>query len=230
MKADEVLDLILNEAEQSYRDFQCSLMPGVLRSRVIGVRIPVLRKIAKNLDSEKAKRFIAVLPHTYYEEYNLHAFILEREKNFEVAIFETERLLPYIDNWATCDMFYPKIFEKHKPELYEKIKEWLKLDRTYTVRFGIKMLMKHFLGNEFKDEYCELVLSVKSEDYYVKMMKAWYFSTALALQYDSVVKYVEEGRLDVWTHNKTIQKAIESFRISEPKKQYLKSFRKKTAN
>lgn len=206
-----------------YRDFQARLMPTIDKDTIIGVRTPVLRKLAKQFaPTDEAKEFIEHLPHKYYEENNLHAFIISQAKDFDEAISQTNRFLPYIDNWATCDSFSPKAFKKHTAELLENVKVWIKSTHTYTCRFGIEMLMSFYLDDLFKPEYAEMVASVRSDEYYVKMMIAWYFATALTKQYDATIGYITGKRLDSWCHNKTIQKAIESFCISDERKAFLK--------
>jgi 3-methyladenine DNA glycosylase AlkD len=211
-----------------YKAFHCRLIPNVNPDTVIGVRTPELRKLAKDLSkSPESEKFLAVLPHKYYEENNLHGFLIETIKDYDTCVAALEAFLPYVDNWATCDLMSPKVFKKHLPELYEKIKVWLTSDRTYTVRFGIEMLMSFYLGDEFQPEMLELVASVRSKEYYINMMIAWYFATALAKKYDDTLPYIKERRLDQWTHNKTIQKAIESYRISDDAKAYLRILKKK---
>lgn len=211
-----------------YRDFHSRLMPTVDKETIIGVRVPELRKLAKRLaGTPEAESFLQVLPHQYYEENNLHAFLLEAIKDYETCMEAVERFLPYVDNWATCDMMAPKVFGKHLPELLEKIKVWMASGETYTVRFGMGMLMRYFLEAEFSEEYPAMVAAVRSSEYYVNMMIAWYFATALAKQYDAVLSYLEEQRLDTWTHNKAIQKAVESYRITPEQKRYLKSLKVK---
>lgn len=209
-----------------YREFNSKLMPTVDPETVIGVRTPDLRKLVKEFaKTPQAVEFMKCLPHEYYEENNVHGFIIETIKDYDEAIAQLEIFLPYIDNWATCDLISPKVFKKHLPELLEKIKEWTKSGETYTVRFGIEMLMSHYLDAEFKAEYLEIPASVKSDEYYVNMMIAWYFATALAKQYDAALPYIENARLDKWTHNKAIQKAVESYRITSEQKAYLKTLK-----
>ena len=209
-----------------YREFNSKLMPTVDPETVIGVRTPDLRKLSKEFaKTPQAVEFMKCLPHEYYEENNVHGFIIETIKDYDEAIAQLEIFLPYIDNWATCDLISPKVFKKHLPELLEKIKEWTKSGKTYTVRFGIEMLMSHYLDAEFKAEYLEIPASVKSDEYYVNMMIAWYFATALAKQYDAALPYIENARLDKWTHNKAIQKAVESYRITAEQKAYLKTLK-----
>lgn len=209
-----------------YKEFQCKLMPTVNPDTVIGVRTPELRKLAKDFaKTPEAKEFIKILPHTYYEENNLHGFLIETIKDYDAAIAAVEAFLPYIDNWATCDLISPKIFKKHLPELYEKIKFWLQSDRTYTVRFGIGMLLGFYLDEAFHPEMLDLVAGIRSEEYYINMMIAWYFATALAKQYDAALPVIQKRRLEKWTHNKAIQKAIESYRISDETKAYLRTLK-----
>ncbi len=209
-----------------YKDFQCKLMPTVSPDTVIGVRTPELRKLAKDFaKTPEAMEFIKELPHRYYEENNLHGFIVETIKDYDTCIAATEAFLPYVDNWATCDLMSPKVFKKHLPELYEKIKVWLKSDLTYTVRFGIEMLMSFYLGDAFEPEMLRLVAEVSSDEYYVRMMVAWYFATALAKQYDATLPFFTNKVLEKWTHNKAIQKSIESNRISDETKEYLRTLK-----
>ncbi len=212
--------------EDKYRKFTSKLMPTVPRETVIGVRTPLLRSYAKGLDSKAAAEFICHLPHKYYEENNLHAFLIERIGDYDKCIAELDRFLPFVDNWATCDMMRPKILGKYKEKLIVDIKRWLKSKETYSVRFAMEMLMLYFLDSDFKEEYPELVATVKSNEYYIKMMQAWYFATALAKQYDFVVKYLEHNKLELWVHNKTISKVCESFRVSAAHKEYLKKLRR----
>lgn len=210
-----------------YREFHSRLMPTIDKETIIGVRVPVLRKLAKELaGSPEAQGFLRSLPHSYYEENNLHMFLLENIRDYETAIGEIRRFLPYIDNWATCDCPGPRVFGRHLPELLTEIRSWLKSGHTYTVRFGMGMLMRYYLDEAFSGEYPEMVAAVHSEEYYVKMMIAWYFATALAKQYGAVIPYLEEGRLDRWIHNKTIQKAVESYRITPEQKAYLKTLKR----
>jgi len=209
-----------------YRIFHSKLMPTVPFEKVIGVRTPLLRKFAKELSkTDKAKGFLSILPHEYYEENNLHAFLICLVKDFDEVICETEKFLPYIDNWATSDMFVPLVFKKNTDRLYPHILKWVGSDKTYTVRYAIGLLLNMYLDDNFSFEHLELVSGVKSCEYYVNMMRAWYFATALAKQYESTVVYLESKRLDVWTHNKTIQKAIESYRITNEQKMYLRTLK-----
>ena len=212
----------------SYRDFQCKLMPTVDPDTVIGVRTPELRKLAKSFSKEpEAEAFLRTLPHRYYEENNLHGFLIETMKDYSQVIAALDAFLPYVDNWATCDLMSPKIFKKHLPELREQIQVWMASSHTYTIRFGIEMLMTFYLDEQFQPEYLDWVADVHSEEYYVTIMIAWYFATALAKQYDAALPYLQEHRLEPWTHNKAIQKAIESYRITEEQKAYLRSLKVK---
>ena len=215
--------------DKAYGAFQAKLIPGMDPESFIGVRTPDLRRMAKEMMKEGGyEAFLSVLPHRYFDENQLHAFIISEMKDFDRCLAETERFLPYVDNWATCDQMSPKVFKKHRPELLETVKRWILSDRVYTVRFAIGMLMEHFLDGDFDPAYPEFVATIRSEEYYVNMMRAWYFATALAKQWDAIILYVEENRLDVWTHNKTIQKAVESYRITDGQKEYLKTLRRKT--
>ena len=210
----------------SYADFQAKLTPNIPRELFIGVRVPELRKLAKKIaEGPEASKFLKDLPHKYYDENILHGILISEIKDYDACIAAVDEFLPYVDNWAVCDIMSPKIFKKNKTALLEKIKEWSLSEKTYTCRFGIETLMSYFLDEDFKPEYLEIPLSVKSEEYYVKMMIAWFFATALAKQWDATIKHVEDHRLDTWTHNKAIQKARESRRITTKEKEYLKSLK-----
>lgn len=207
----------------SYGDFHAKLVPNIPRELLIGVRVPEARKLAKRLAKEpEASEFLKDLPHKYYDENILHALLISEMKDYDACIVAIDEFLSYIDNWAVCDILSPKIFKEHKTSLLEKIKEWSASDKTYTCRFGLEMLMSYFLDNDFKPDYLEITTSVHSEEYYVRMMIAWFFATALAKHWDTTVKYIEDHRLDTWTHNKAIQKARESRRITPKQKEYLK--------
>ncbi len=211
-----------------YKDFSSKLTPTVDPETVIGVRTPELRKLAKEYArTQQAEEFLKILPHRYFEENNLHGFLIETIRDYDSAIGALEAFLPYIDNWATCDLMSPKVFKKHLPQLYEKIKVWMQSGRTYTVRFGIGMLMSHYLDDAFRPEMPELVAAIHSEEYYINMMIAWYFATALVKRPDAVMPFIEERRMEKWTHNKAIQKAIESYRISDDTKAYLRTLKVK---
>lgn len=212
--------------DEKYKEFQKKLIPTVDENTVIGVRTPVLRKYAKDVSGTPgAEVFMQTLPHEYYEENNLHGFLIEGMKDYDECIVCLDAFLPYVDNWATCDLISPKVFKKHKDELLVKIKEWMASDRVYTIRFGMEMLMTHFLDEDFKPEYLGMAADVHSEEYYVNMMIAWFFATALAKQYEASLPYIENHCMDRWTHNKTIQKVIESYRITDEQKRYLKSLK-----
>lgn len=223
---EKIVKELFEMQDEKYRDFQSALIPGSDLEKVIGIRTPLLRKYAKNLPLEDAKAFLLELPHEYFDENQLHAFIVSEIKDIDACIKEVNTFLPYVDNWATCDQMSPVIFKKHKDKLLEEVRKWIASSETYTVRFGIKMLMQHFLDEDFNLEYPEMVAKIQSEEYYVKMMIAWYFATALAKQYDSVIPFIEEGRLEKWTHNKAIQKSIESYRITTEQKKYLRTLKK----
>lgn len=212
--------------DEKYREFHKKLIPTVDENTVIGIRTPALRKYAKEVSGTPgAEVFMQTLPHEYYEENNLHGFLIEGMKDYDECIVCLDAFLPYVDNWATCDLISPKVFKKHKDELLVKIKEWMASDRVYTIRFGMEMLMTHFLDEDFKPEYLGMAADVHSEEYYVNMMIAWFFATALAKQYEASLPYIENHCMDRWTHNKTIQKAIESYRITDEQKRYLKSLK-----
>ncbi len=210
----------------SYQVFMRKLIPTVDQETVIGVRTPDLRKFAKEFSqTSDASEFLKILPHAYFEENNLHGFLIESMKDYDTAIAAVDAFLPYIDNWATCDLISPKIFKKHLPNLYENIKIWLKSGRTYTIRFGIGMLMMFYLDDNLQPEMLNLVANIRSDEYYINMMIAWYFATALTKQYKAALPYIQEQRLAKWTHNKTIQKAIESCRIGGEIKAYLRTLK-----
>ena len=212
--------------DEEYAAFQQKLIPVTDTGHFIGLRTPVLRDAAKKyFNDERKEAFLLELPHRYFDEDQLHAFIISLEKDFGECIRLVEGFLPYIDNWATCDQLSPKVFAKESEKLLPYIKKWLDSDRTYTVRFAVGMLMAHFLDKRFSPEYPQLVADISSDEYYINMMRAWYFATALAKQYDDIIGYIEDNKLDKWTHNKTIQKAVESRRISPDQKGYLRTLR-----
>ena len=217
--------------DKQYAAFQAKLTPGVPMDSFIGIRVPALRKFAKEYaaaEEEDSKMFLQQLPHTYYDENILHSLLISQIKDYDECIQQTEAFHPYVDNWAVCDILSPKVFAKHKDELMEKIKAWSKSSHTYICRFGIETLMRHYLDKDFKEEYLKIPASAKSVEYYVKMMVAWFFATALAKQWDATIPYIEQHRLAPWTHNKTIQKAIESYRITPEQKAYLRTLKVKT--
>ena len=226
MTSEEIQKKLFKLQDKKYADFSAKLNPTVEDNLVIGVRTPELRKFAKLLVKERDYFvFLKELPHKYFDENQLHAFIVSEITDYDKCMEELELFLPYVDNWATCDQMSPKIFKKHKEDLLLHIKKWLKSDKTFTIRFGIGMLMEHFLDEDFDKKYLKTVSELRSEEYYINMMIAWYFATALAKQYDSAITYIEKNKLDKWTHNKTIQKSVESYRISAEKKEYLKTLK-----
>ena len=212
--------------DEDYRVMQAKIIPTARPETFIGVRTPALRGLAKELGKrDDIESFLCDLPHVYFDENQLHAFIISNIKDFDVCIKAVNDFLPYVDNWATCDQMSPGVFKKHKKELLKNIKIWLKSNRPYTVRFGIGMLMSHFLDEDYDIKYPTAVSKIRSEEYYVKMMIAWYFATALAKQYDTVLPFIERRKLDAWSHNKAIQKSVESYRITDERKEYLKSLK-----
>ena len=219
---------LLELQDKKYKDFQSKLVPNIDSNNIIGIRTPELRNYAKKLfKSNDFESFLEELPHHYYEENLLHFFVISMIKDFDECVKRVIEFLPYVDCWPVCDQASPKCFSKNHDSLLPYIKNWLKSKETYTIRFGIRMLMNEYLDKDYKPEYLELVSKVKSEEYYVNMMKAWFFATALAKQYTSTLPYIENNKLDTWTHNKTIQKAVESYRIIEEQKEYLKSLKRK---
>ena len=228
MTSQDIQKKLFEMQDAKYKEFQAKLIPTINADTVIGVRAPEIRKFAKELyKNHDASEFLQSLPHQYYDENNLHGALIELQKDYEQCIDLLNAFLPHVDNWATCDMMAPKVFKKHLPELAEQIKVWMGSGDTYTIRFGVDLLMKYYLDAEFKPEYLEMVAQVKSEEYYLKMVVAWYFATALAKQYEAALPYIEEQKLDVWTHNKTIQKAVESYRVSAEQKAYLKTLKRR---
>ena len=226
MNREEILAELFRLQDKKYASFQAKLIPTVAADRIIGVRTPELRALAKELSvDEDTGAFLAALPHQYFEEDQLHAFVISGEKDFDKCVGEVEAFLPFVDNWATCDQLSPKAFKKAPEKLLPYIEAWLKSDKVYTVRFAIGMLMQHFLDGRFEPKYADMVAAVKSEEYYINMMIAWYFATALAKQYDAILPYLEGKRPDAWTHNKAIQKSVESYRITVEQKAYLKTLR-----
>lgn len=213
-------------SENEYQKFTSKLIPGLEADAIIGVRIPKIRALAKELKgTPESKEFLSNLPHSFFEENCLHAYLTEQEKDFERCLELTEKFLPYIDNWSVCDTFSPKVFKKNLDKLYERILVWLKSDETYTVRFAVDMLMRYYLDDAFSADHLALLAQIKTDEYYIKMAIAWYFATALAKQYNETLPYITEKRLDAWTHNKAIQKAIESRRIDDEKKDHLRSLK-----
>ncbi len=219
----DILKELFKLQDLEYKSFHSRLMPNINPDNIIGVRVPQLRSLSKKIKWNE--EFINSLPHKYYEENNLHAFMVCEISDFDTCIEKLNEFLPYIDNWATCDGLKPKCFKKNTQKLLPYIESWLKSKHTYTVRFACLMLMTHFLGDNFKEEYLEKVSQIRSDEYYINMMLAWYFAESLVKQYDSAITYLEDRKLSPWVHNKTIQKACESFRIEDEKKAYLRSLK-----
>lgn len=221
---------LIKLSETEYKAFSAGLVPNINSDTVLGVRVPAIRKYAKEIirnNPDEVKGFLNNLPHEYHEENQLHFFILESIKDYDECIFEIEKFLPYANNWAVTDGHKFKAFCGNEERVFEKIKEWVQSDKPYTVRFGLEMLMTYFLDDLFKEEVNEIAASVISEEYYVNMMQAWFFATALAKQYDETIIYIEKLKLSPWVHNKTIQKARESYRITAEQKEYLKGLKVK---
>lgn len=230
MYMDVIQEKLFALQDLNYRQFQAKLMPTVDPEQIIGVRMPALRKLAKELKgTAEAEAFLAALPHRYYDENNLHGLLLCARSSYEETVAGLEDFLPHVDNWATCDLLSPRAFRSHPPQLPEQIRRWLDSGDTYTVRFGLEMLMSFYLDECFRPEYLDWAAEVKSEEYYVRMMVAWYFATALAKQYDAALPYLTSRRLEQWTHNKTIQKAVESYRITPEQKDALRALRWKNS-
>lgn len=222
----KVTEELFNLRDSEYAAFQAKLTPTIEPEKFIGVRLPILRKFAKEYAKvPECSQFMSTLPHDYYDENLLHSVLITYIKDYDTCMQELEKFLPFVDNWAVCDTMSPKVLKKNKEALLLKIKEWVKSDKTYTIRFGVDMLMSFYLDDDFKPEYLEIPASIRSDEYYVNMMTAWYFATALAKQWDEAVKYIENRRLDRWTHNKAIQKSIESFRVTQEHKDYLRSLK-----
>ena len=226
---ERILRLLGPLLDEKYAEFERKLIPNIDPEKILGIRTPDLKKTAKIIEKDPELRdyFISELPHDYFEENQIHAFILSDEKNYDRCIELLEQFLPHVDNWATCDQMSPKIFNKKHSELVNHAIRWTFDDKVYTRRFSIGMLMRHFLDEDFRTEYPETVADAYMDEYHVNMMRAWYFATALAKQYETTVKFIESERLDTWTHNKAIQKACESFRVSDDHKTYLRSLKKK---
>ncbi len=221
-----VYEKLLESKDDEYRQFQAKLVPNIEADTIIGVRTPDMRRIAKEVfNSEDKDAFLTELPHKYYEENLVHFFMISMIKDFDECVANVETFLPYVDCWPVSDQATPKSFKKNHQKLLPYIEKWIASEHVYSSRFGMRMLMNEFLDDDFKEEYLEIVASKKGDDYYLKMMVAWFFATALAKKYDETVKYIEERRLDDWVHKKAIQKAVESFRVTKEHKEYLKKFR-----
>ena len=226
MIIEEIRKELFEKQDMKYRDMQIKIIPNIDKDTIIGVRTPLLRSYAKQLSKrDDLCIFLDDLPHKYFDENQLHAFIISEIRDYSKCLNEVDRFLPYVDNWATCDQMSPKIFKKNKQALLETVKQWIGSDKTYMIRFGIGMLMEHYLDEDFDLSYPEIVAGIRSDEYYINMMIAWYFATALAKQYDSILPFIKEKRLDVWTHNKSIQKSVESYRITDEQKEYLKTLK-----
>lgn len=221
-----VLNLLYTAADKAYKDFNSLLIPNIAMEKIIGVRTPILRKIAKDIiKSGKAGDFINNLPHQYFEENQLHAFVLSALPDFDFVIKETERFLPYVDNWATCDQMSPQVFKKNTDLLLKYINKWIQSKHVYTLRFGVLCLMRYFLDDEFDSKYIDIVSNIKSNEYYVNMMRAWYFATGLAKHFEEFLPYLQNGKIDDWTRKRAIQKALESFRVIPEHKEILRKIR-----
>lgn len=217
---------LFERQDLAYADFQSQLIPHLAREFFIGVRVPVLRHLAKELTQAEAQQFLQALAHHYYEENILHAIVLSELKDFDACLDAVESFLPFIDNWAVCDILSPKVFSKHRPALLDKIRHWAVSQHTYTCRFAITQLMRHFLDEDFRAHYLNLVATIRSDEYYVNMAIAWFFATALAKQWEASIVYLEDNRLPPWVYQKTLQKARESYRITEKQKRYLATLRR----
>ena len=226
MNKNEIVTELFRMRDADYALLQAKIIPTVAADRIIGVRTPALRAFAKALYKDRDKEdFLSCTPHQYFDENQLHAFVISLEKDFDKCIAEVDAFLPFINNWATCDQLSPKAFKREPEKLLQYIQSWIKSDQTYTVRFAIGMLMQHFLDECFETGYADMVAEVRSEEYYINMMIAWYFATALAKQYERTVPYLEGRCLDGWVHNKAIQKSVESYRITDEQKAYLKTLK-----
>lgn len=222
-----VTERLFELQDKTYADFHSGLVPNVPREKIIGVRVPDARRLAKEYGKDpECRDFLRALPHKYYDENVLHGILLSGQKDYEECVRAVEEFLPYVDNWAVCDILSPKVFRQHRTELIAKIREWSASEKTYTCRFGLEMLMTHYLDEDFRPEYLEIPAGVCSEEYYVNMMIAWFFATALAKQWEAAIPYLRDNRLGAWVHNKTIQKARESFRVTQEQKAYLKTLRR----
>lgn len=223
---DSIKEKLFKLQDKKYQELQSKIIPNIDSSTIIGVRTPEIKKLAKEVVKGDYKPFLEELPHKYYDENQLHAFIISEIKDYDECIKYINKFLPYIDNWATCDTLIPKVFKKNPDKLIIEVKKWIKSKDTYNIRYGIGTLMRFYLNDEFKEEYLKLVSKIKSDEYYVNMMIAWYYATALAKQYDKTIKYIENNKLNTWVHNKTIQKAIESYRITDKQKDYLRKYKR----
>lgn len=231
MNRAEIVKKLFGMQDTAYRNFQSALIPALMKEKIIGVRTPQLRRLARQIAEDKdINLFLRNLPHSYFEEDQLHAFVISYEKDFEACIKETERFLPYVDNWATCDQFSPAVFGSHTGELLPYAEKWMHSDHVYTIRFGIGMMMRYFLKDCFEERFLHEIAEICSDEYYVNMMRAWYFATALAFQYDKTVRIMEDNCLDSWTFIMTVRKALDSTRIPQERKTYLRMLRKKISD
>lgn len=222
---DKIKEFLLSNQDNKYRDFTLPLLPNIDKDTFIGVRLPIIKKYAKELDENSKVEFLNSLPHYYHEENLLYAFILSNIKDYDTFIYYVDLFLPYVSNWSVCDTICNKHLNKHKPQLIKEVYKWLKSKEVYRVRYGVKCLMNYYLDGDFKEEHLLKVQDIKLDDYYVRMMIAWYLATGLAKNYDSFIKAIEERRFDPFTHNKAIQKAIESYRVSDEHKEYLRTLK-----
>ncbi len=226
MITEEIRARLFENQDEKYKAFHSRLIPNVPPEKIIGVRTPIVRKLATQYSKHtEIGQFLNDLPHKYYDENNLHGFIIAEIRDYDSAVAHVNALLPYIDNWATCDLLSPKAFRKNRDRLKSDIEAWLSSDEVYTKRFAIEMIMSHFLDGDFDESYLPRIAEIRSDEYYIKMMQAWFFATALAKRWNFAVKIIEERRLDEWTHRKAIQKSVESFRITKEQKEYLKSLK-----
>lgn len=220
--------ILFEMQDTGYREFHLKLIPGTDPETVIGVRVPQLRKLAKKLYSDgEYEEFLSSLPHRYYDENMLHALVINQMRDFDEVSFHLDRFFPFVDNWAVCDSLKPRAFAGNKERLPAYIDGLLQSEHTYTVRFGLLMLMTHFLKEDFNPGILSRAADAGNGEYYTDMMKAWFFATALAVQWDEAVKYIEGNVLEQWVHNKAIQKSIESRRVTEEHKEYLRTMRRR---
>ena len=223
-----IQDKLFEYQDLEYREFNSKLIPNIDKETMIGVRIPDIRKIEKSLSTEEKEEFLLKLPHKYFEENMLHGIIISNMKEYDKVIINLEKFLPYVDNWAVCDSISPKIFKKNREKVIINVLSWIKSNHTYVCRFGIGMIMQLYLEDEyFKKSYLDIIAEIKTEDYYINMMRAWTFQVALVKKWKEAIKYIEKGLLDEFTHNKTISKSCDSYKIEKEKKEYLKTLRRK---
>ena len=225
---EKIQNKLFKYQDLGYREFNSKLIPNIDKKTMIGVRIPDIRKIEKSLNIEEKKEFLLKLPHKYFEENMLHGIIISNMKDYDNIIINLEKFLPYVDNWAVCDSISPKILKKNREKVITNVLSWIKSNHTYVCRFGIGMIMQLYLEDEyFKRTYLDIIAEIKTEDYYINMMRAWIFQVALVKQWKEAIVYIEKGLLDEFTHNKTISKSCDSYKIEKEKKEYLKTLRRK---